>query len=88
MAPRGSWGVGEAAGDRKEWLRRYLYYWEELGGELKKEVKGRTKEGEQVQERKEWRLRAESKWWGEEEVRWKTELRDDTGGMQLPEDQD
>lgn len=28
----------------------------------------RTKEGEQIQERKEWRLRSESKWWGEKEV--------------------
>lgn len=69
----GAGGGGEAAGDRKEWLRRYPYYWAALGErELKKELEGRTKEGEQIQEREEWRLRAESKWWGEEEVRWKT----------------
>lgn len=73
MAPRGSWGGGEAAGDRKEWLRRYPYYWAALGErELKRELKGRTKEGEQIQEREERRLRAESKWSGVEEVRWKT----------------
>lgn len=61
------------------------------GGRRTQEGGKRQDKGGRTQERREWRLRAESKWWGGGKRRLGGKLKDcehSTGGMQLQRDQD